>query len=79
MQRRGWRGWRSSRCVEPWLLPDGCRHSLVLAGMASHYLSAREASLPDALPATDSVLAAIGGLAAPAMIVMGVRRAAERG
>lgn len=60
-------------------LPDGCRHSLVLAGMASHYLSAREASLPDALPATDSVLAAIGGLAAPAMIVMGVRRAAERG
>jgi tetraprenyl-beta-curcumene synthase len=60
-------------------LPDGCRHSLVLAGMASHYLSSREAGLPEALLATRSVLAAIGGLAAPAMLVMGVRRAAERG
>jgi len=60
-------------------LPNGCRHSLVLAGMASHYLSAREATLPEALPATRSVLAAIGGLAAPAMLVMGARRVAERG
>ena len=60
-------------------LPHGCRHSLVLAGMASHYLSAREATLPEALLATRSVLSAIGGLAAPAMLVMGVRRATERG
>jgi tetraprenyl-beta-curcumene synthase len=60
-------------------LPNGCRHSLVLAGMASHYLSAREATLPEALPATRSVLGAIGSLAAPAMLVMGVRRVAERG
>ncbi len=60
-------------------LPNGCRHSLVLAGMASHYLSAREATLPEALPATRSVLGAIGGLAAPAMLVMGARRVAERG
>jgi tetraprenyl-beta-curcumene synthase len=60
-------------------LPHGCRHSLVLAGMASHYLSAREATLPEALPASRSVLAAIGGgLAVPAMLVMGVRRVAER-
>ncbi len=60
-------------------LPHGCRHSLVLAGMASHYLSAHEATLPEARLATRSVLAAIGGLAAPAMLVMGVRRATERG
>lgn len=57
-------------------LPHGRRHVLVLAGMASHYLSASEASLPDALLATRSVLAAIGGLAAPAMLVMGARRMA---
>jgi tetraprenyl-beta-curcumene synthase len=55
------------------------QHSLLLAGMASHYLSAREATLPEALLASRSVLAAIGWLAAPAMLVMGVRRAAERG
>ena len=55
------------------------QHALLLAGMASHYLSAREATLPEALLATRSVLAAIGWLAAPAMLVMGVRRAAERG
>lgn len=60
-------------------LPHGYRHSLVLAGMASHYLSAREATLPEALPASRSVLAAIGGLAAPTMLVMGVRRVVERG
>jgi tetraprenyl-beta-curcumene synthase len=60
-------------------LPHGYRHSLVLAGMASHYLSAREATLPEALLASRSVLAAIGGLAAPAMLVMGVRRVTERG
>jgi tetraprenyl-beta-curcumene synthase len=60
-------------------LPHGYRHSLVLAGMASHYLSAREATLPEALLVSRSVLAAIGGLAAPAMLVMGVRRVTERG
>ena len=55
--------------------PHGCRHALVLAGMAGHYLSMPEATLPEARLATRSVLAAIGGLAAPAMLVMGVRRA----
>ena len=34
------------------VLPRGRQHALVLAGMASHYLSSREASLPDALLAT---------------------------
>lgn len=55
------------------------QHALLLAGMAGHYLSAREAALPEALLASRSVLAAIGWLAAPAMLVMGVRRAVERG
>ena len=45
--------------------------------MAGHYLSVPEAALAEALLATRSVLAAIGGLAAPAMLVMGVRRAAR--
>ncbi len=61
------------------VLPRGRQHALVLAGMASHYLSTREASLPEALLTTRSVLASIGGLAAPAMLVMGARRATTRG
>lgn len=61
------------------VLPRGRQHALVLAGMASHYLSTREASQPEALPTTRGVLAAIGGLAAPTMLVMGARRAAGRG
>jgi len=48
-------------------LPCGRQHALLLAGMAGHYLSIR------------SVLAAIGGLAAPTMLVMGARQALGRG
>jgi tetraprenyl-beta-curcumene synthase len=61
------------------MLPCGQQHVLLLAGMASHYLSMPEASRPDALLSTRSVLGAIGGLAAPTMLVMGARRAAARG
>jgi tetraprenyl-beta-curcumene synthase len=57
-------------------LPRGGQHALVLAGMASHYLSMPEAFKPDALPTARSVLGAIGGLAAPSMLVMAARRAA---
>jgi tetraprenyl-beta-curcumene synthase len=60
-------------------LPYGRQHVLLLAGMAAHYLSMPEASRPDALLTARSVLAAIGGLAAPTMLVMGARRAAGRG
>jgi tetraprenyl-beta-curcumene synthase len=60
-------------------LPYGRRHVLLFAGMAAHYLSMPEASRSEALLATRSVLSAIGGLAPAAMLVMGARRAAERG
>jgi tetraprenyl-beta-curcumene synthase len=57
-------------------LPRGGQHALVLAGMASHYLSMPEAFKPDALPAARAVLGTIGGVAAPSMLVMAARRAA---
>ena len=59
-------------------LPRGFQHAIILAGMASHYLSAHEANLPHARPAKAAVLEAIGGLATPNMLVFGLRRAAAR-
>ena len=56
-------------------LPYGRQHALLLAGMAGHYLSMPEAVQAEAWPAARSVLASIGGLAAPTMLVMGTRRA----
>jgi tetraprenyl-beta-curcumene synthase len=60
-------------------LPYGRQHALLLAGMAGHYLSMPVAVQAEARLATRSVLAAIGGLAAPTMLVMGARRALWRG
>jgi len=51
-------------------LPSGNQHTLILAGMACHYLSARPAKLPHAKLATAAVLDAIGGLAAPTMLIL---------
>ncbi len=56
-------------------LPYGRQHALLLAGMAGHYLSMPVAARAEARLATRSVLAAIGGLAAPTMLVMGARQA----
>ena len=58
-------------------LPRGLQHTMILAGMASHYLSAREAQLPHARHAKSSVLEAMGDLAAPTMFVLRLRRAAQ--
>jgi tetraprenyl-beta-curcumene synthase len=55
-------------------LPHGRQHALVLAAMASHYLSMPEAFAPDARFATHSILGAMGGIAVPPMLVMGARR-----
>jgi tetraprenyl-beta-curcumene synthase len=60
-------------------LPGGRQHALILAGMTGHYLCTPEASTPDALPTTRKVLKAMGELAAPTMLVMNARRAADRG
>jgi tetraprenyl-beta-curcumene synthase len=59
-------------------LPCGQRHLLVLAAMAGHYLSAPDASLPETLPVSRSVLETMDGLAFPTMLVMNARRAVER-
>jgi tetraprenyl-beta-curcumene synthase len=55
----------------------GVEHRLILAGMASLYLSDRQAWLPYARDTTERVLAALGGLAKPAMLVLRARRLAH--
>ncbi len=56
-------------------LPDGRRHALILAAMASFYLcEIRSSTSLHAQLAGASVLEAIGGLAAPTMAVLGARR-----
>ncbi|HWX46338.1 MAG TPA: DUF2600 family protein [Solirubrobacteraceae bacterium] len=56
-------------------LRDGLQHTLILAGMTSHYLSAREARLPHAELTKAYVLGALGGLTGPTMLVLRIRRA----
>jgi tetraprenyl-beta-curcumene synthase len=59
-------------------LPPPHRHELIVAAMASFYLSAPEAQEGEALPVTRAVLEAFGPLATPAMAVFKARRTAER-
>ena len=56
----------------------GVEHRLILAGMASLYLSDPNAWLPYARDTTERVLRALGGLARPAMLVLRARRFAHR-
>ena len=58
-------------------LPRGLQHTVILAGMASHYLSAHEAQLPHARLAKAAVLDATGGLGGPTMLILRLRRAAS--
>ncbi len=55
------------------LLPNARRHELILAAMASSYLSTPEASEPAARPVSQAVLDALGDLAKPAMSVFRAR------
>jgi tetraprenyl-beta-curcumene synthase len=59
------------------LLPGAYNHAMLLAAMASFYLSDTQASKPNARLAKKRVLAAMGNLAAPSMLVMRARRAAN--
>ncbi len=59
-------------------LPDGSWHALILAAMASLYLSEPQASSPYANPAREEILATLGSLAAPTMRVLRARRALAR-
>ena len=58
---------RSLRAAEE--LPDGRGHVLVLAAMASFYLSTPEASAPAARPVAQAVLEALGEPAQLSMLV----------
>ncbi|HEX5852976.1 MAG TPA: DUF2600 family protein [Solirubrobacteraceae bacterium] len=59
-------------------LRQGSLHALVLAGMTSLYLTAPEASFPEAAPVSERVLEVLGGAAMPSMVVLRVRRAVGR-
>lgn len=56
----------------------GIEHHLILAGMASLYLSDPQAARPEARQTATNILAALGSLASPAMVVLRTRRLAQR-
>ena len=56
----------------------GVEHSLILAGMASLYLSDQRAWLPGARTTAEGVLGALGELTTPAMLILRARRFAHR-
>jgi tetraprenyl-beta-curcumene synthase len=58
-------------------LPHADDHAMILAAMASFYLSDPQASTPYARLAKKQVLATMGGLAAPTMLIMRARQAAN--
>lgn len=59
-------------------LPDGMRHRMILAAMTSFYLSAASPSSPYVRLIAPRVLAAMGELARPTMLVMRARRRAAQ-
>ncbi|MGO9762590.1 MAG: hypothetical protein ACLP1Q_15140, partial [Solirubrobacteraceae bacterium] len=58
-------------------LPCGRQHTLILAAMASLYLSAPEAASSTAKVVSQGVAQALGPLMSPSMAVLGLRRAAR--
>jgi tetraprenyl-beta-curcumene synthase len=59
-------------------LADGDDHALILVGMASHYLTAPEASTPTGRSVAREIRHVTKGIAAPATIIFKMRRAVER-
>jgi len=59
-------------------VPESVQHAMILAAMTSFYLSAPCASAPATCAVARGVLEAMGGLAAPTMVVLRTRRAAGR-
>jgi tetraprenyl-beta-curcumene synthase len=59
-------------------LPNAHEHVLILAGMASFYLTAPEASSPTARLISDKVIETLGPVIRPSMAVFGARRTAGR-
>jgi tetraprenyl-beta-curcumene synthase len=71
-------GLLAERSMESAHALPGRRHELVLAAMASFYLSTAEARGPEAAPVADAVLRALGEPAALSMIVFRSRLALRR-
>lgn len=69
--RMGWLAERALGAAQA--LPDGRAHVLMLAAMASFYLSTPEASTPEALPVARAVLSVLDGPARLAMLVFRAR------
>ncbi len=59
-------------------LPHARRHAVLVAGMASMYLTAPPARMPPAAPIAAAVRAGIGALARPAMALFALRRLGVR-
>ena len=74
--RLGWIALRAMGAARR--LPDGPQHTLIVAAMASFYLSAQGRSSADRELAEAGVLDAMGAAAAPTMAVFAARRRAGR-
>ncbi|HEX5852323.1 MAG TPA: DUF2600 family protein [Solirubrobacteraceae bacterium] len=59
-------------------LPRGGEHSVILAAMAGHYISASEASQPAVRMIAESVREALGGVMRPTLALFGLRRLCAR-
>ncbi len=59
-------------------LPNGHEHTLILAAMVSHYLTAPQAAKPFARQTSRTIRQALGHITTPTMRVLAARRAASR-
>jgi len=71
-QRMRWLAQEAMRVAQE--LPHNRRHLVILAAMIGNYLSTPEAGSPELEPVSESVLATIGALEKPTMLVFKLRR-----
>jgi tetraprenyl-beta-curcumene synthase len=71
-QRMRWLAGEAMRVAEE--LPHNRRHIVILAAMIGNYLSTPEAHSPELEPVSESVLATVGELERPTMLVFKLRR-----
>jgi tetraprenyl-beta-curcumene synthase len=71
-ERMRWLALQALQAAEE--LPHNRRHVVILAAMIGNYLSTPEAHSPELNPVSESVLATIGALERPTMIVFKLRR-----
>jgi tetraprenyl-beta-curcumene synthase len=71
-QRMRWLAGEAIRIAED--LPHSRRHLVILAAMIGNYLSSPEAHTPELEPVSESVLATVGELERPTMLVFKLRR-----